>query len=86
MRDTSCAAGVDTFVLLLLERLGVRKLEAFFGVLVATMAAAFGVIYVRSHCPQLEVLRGVVEPRLRCVECMLAALAQTSMHVQWTPE
>ena len=48
--------GVDTFVLLLLERFGVRKLEAFFAVLVATMTASFGVMYVQAGANTGELL------------------------------
>ena len=33
--------GVDTFTFLFLESTGLRKLEAFFGVLITTMAASF---------------------------------------------
>ena len=33
--------GVDTFTFLFLESAGLRKLEAFFGVLITTMAASF---------------------------------------------
>lgn len=57
-------AGTDTFLLLLLERLGVRKLEAFFGVLVATMAASFGVIYGEAGVDSVESLIGVARPNL----------------------
>jgi NRAMP (natural resistance-associated macrophage protein)-like metal ion transporter len=58
--------GIDTFFLLFLERLGVRKLEAFFGVLVATMTVSFGVMYSKAHCPTGEVLLGTVLPRIKC--------------------
>jgi Mn2+/Fe2+ NRAMP family transporter len=55
---------IDTFFLLFLERLGVRKLETFFGVLVATMTVSFGVMYSKAHCPTGEVLLGTVLPRI----------------------
>lgn len=57
--------GVDTFFLLFLERLGARKLEAFFAVLVATMTVSFGVMYVQADCPTGEVLLGALVPRIR---------------------
>ena len=57
--------GVDTFFLLYLERLGVRKLEAFFGLLVGTMTIAFGVMYHRAECPTGEVLLGTALPRIQ---------------------
>ena len=62
--------GVDTFFLLYLERFGVRKLEAFFAILVATMTVSFGVMYAQAGCPTGEVLLGVVVPRIRyAVKC-----------------
>lgn len=62
---TSWCAGIDTFFLLYLERLGVRKLEAFFGILVATMTASFGVMYFMAECPTDQVLLGTIVPRIR---------------------
>ena len=32
----------DTFIFLLLDKYGLRKLEAFFGILIAVMAMTFG--------------------------------------------
>ena len=58
--------GVDTFFLLYLERFGVRKLEAFFGALVATMTVSFGVMYVRAGCDSSAVLLGTAVPRIKC--------------------
>ena len=49
---------VASFVLLLLERLGVRYLEALFAVLIGLMAVAFGVMYVLAGVPTAEVLEG----------------------------
>lgn len=65
--------GIDTFFLLFLERLGVRKLEAFFGVLVATMTVSFGVMYSKAHCPTGEVLLGTLLPRIQCTPPLLDA-------------
>ena len=59
-------AGVDTFILLYLERLGVRKLEAFFGILVATMTVSFGVMYFMAECPTEQVIVGTLLPSMRC--------------------
>jgi natural resistance-associated macrophage protein 2 len=58
-------AGVDTFILLYLERLGVRKLEACFGILVATMTVSFGVMYFIADCPTDQVLLGTILPRIK---------------------
>ncbi|KAK9805646.1 hypothetical protein WJX72_009884 [[Myrmecia] bisecta] len=55
---------VDTFVFLFIERLGVRRLEALFGTLIAIMAAAFGVMYHLAHVPTGQVIEGVLIPRL----------------------
>ena len=49
---------VDSFALLLIERLGVRNLEAVFAVLITTMAASFGVMYVLAGVPTAEVAEG----------------------------
>lgn len=49
---------VDSFALLLIERLGVRNLEAVFAVLITTMAISFGVMYVLAGVPTAEVVEG----------------------------
>lgn len=49
---------VASFLLLLLERLGVRHLEALFAVLIGTMAASFGVMYILAEVPTAQVLEG----------------------------
>jgi natural resistance-associated macrophage protein len=53
---------VASFLLLLLERLGVRHLEALFAVLIGVMALSFGVMYVLADVPTLQVLEGAVFP------------------------
>jgi len=54
--------GADTFTFLLLERYGLRKLEAFFAALITTMSITFGYMYF-AHLPdQLEVLKGTIIP------------------------
>eukprot|EP01025_Chloroclados_australasicus_P039390 TRINITY_DN4074_c0_g1_i1.p1 TRINITY_DN4074_c0_g1~~TRINITY_DN4074_c0_g1_i1.p1 ORF type:complete len:657 (-),score=91.20 TRINITY_DN4074_c0_g1_i1:420-2138(-) len=57
--------GVDTFLLLTLERLGVRWLEAFFAVLVATMTMSFGWMYVKADCDTVELLKGAAVPTIQ---------------------
>jgi len=49
---------VDSFALLLIERLGVRNLEAVFAVLITVMAGSFGVMYVLAGVPTAEVAEG----------------------------
>lgn len=49
---------VDSFALLLIERLGVRNLEAVFAVLITVMAASFGVMYVLAGVPTAQVAEG----------------------------
>ncbi|CAL8465341.1 g4876 [Coccomyxa elongata] len=55
---------VASFLLLLLERLGVRHLEALFAVLIGVMAVAFGVMYVLAGVPTADVIEGLLIPRL----------------------
>ncbi|XP_014481310.1 PREDICTED: protein Malvolio [Dinoponera quadriceps] len=53
---------VDTFTFLFLDKYGLRKLELFFGLLIAVMAVTFGYEYVYSKPPQLDVVRGMFVP------------------------
>nr|XP_021137918.1 natural resistance-associated macrophage protein 2 [Columba livia] len=60
----------DTFVFLFLDKYGLRKLEAFFGLLITIMALTFGYEYVTVQ-PGLLVPRAVPRdgfptPRVRC--------------------
>lgn len=55
---------VDSFLLLLIDRIGVRHLEALFGVLVGVMAIAFGVMFSDAGVDIGQVLEG--ELRLCC--------------------
>ena len=55
-------AGFDTFILLLLVHLGVRKLEAVFAVLVAVMAVSFGVMSMHAGVPAGDVAHGAFVP------------------------
>ena len=49
---------VASFVLLLLERLGIRNLEALFAVLIGVMAVSFGVMYIMAGVPTADVIEG----------------------------
>ena len=62
---------VASFVLLLLERLGVRYLEALFAVLIGLMAVAFGVMYVLAGVPTAEVLEGAACCPISAWQCYL---------------
>ncbi|CAH1789396.1 unnamed protein product, partial [Owenia fusiformis] len=52
----------DTFTFLLLDKYGLRKLEAFFGVLISIMAITFGYQYGVSAPNQGELLKGMFFP------------------------
>lgn len=54
---------LDTFVFLLLESYGIRKLEALFSVLIGVMALSFGIEFFASEPVALDVLSGVAVPR-----------------------
>ncbi|GAX76360.1 hypothetical protein CEUSTIGMA_g3806.t1 [Chlamydomonas eustigma] len=56
--------GADAFVLLLLERFGVRILEASFGIMIAMMGVSFGIMYWKADVPTNAVLEGFLIPRL----------------------
>ncbi|XP_066487798.1 natural resistance-associated macrophage protein 1 isoform X2 [Tiliqua scincoides] len=53
---------VDTFFFLFLDKYGLRKLEAFFGLLITIMAVTFGYEYVVVSPDQKEVLKGTFLP------------------------
>lgn len=65
---------VDTFFFLFLDKYGLRKLEAFFGVLIAIMAFTFGYEYVTVSPDQGALLRGMFVPY--CEGCGSAQLLQ----------
>lgn len=65
---------VDTFTFLLLDRYGLRKLEAFFGFLISVMAVTFGYEYGVAKPDQVKVIEGLIIPR--CQGCNSAALLQ----------
>lgn len=49
---------VDSFLLLLIDRIGVRHLEALFGVLVGMMAIAFGIMFADAGVNMAQVFEG----------------------------
>lgn len=51
-----------SFLLLLVERFGIRHLEALFGLLIATMVGAFLHMYIVARVPTASVLRGLLVP------------------------
>ncbi|XP_019959803.2 natural resistance-associated macrophage protein 2-like [Paralichthys olivaceus] len=53
---------VDTFVFLFLDKYGLRKLEAFFGLLITVMAVTFGYEYVTVLPDQGQLLTGMFVP------------------------
>lgn len=55
---------LDCFIFLFLENYGVRKLEAFFGILIATMAISFAVMFGETKPSGKELLIGLVVPKL----------------------
>lgn len=55
---------LDCFVFLFLENYGVRKLEAFFGVLIATMAISFAIMFGETKPDGKELLIGMAVPKL----------------------
>jgi len=54
----------DTFTFLVLEKYGIRKLEALFCSLIGVMAVTFGIEYIISAPDQLQVLEGVIVPKV----------------------
>ena len=59
----------DSFIILLIERLGIRHLEAVFGVLIAMMAVAFGLMFGLADVPPFEVLEGKSCVKSQCQPC-----------------
>jgi NRAMP (natural resistance-associated macrophage protein)-like metal ion transporter len=57
----------DTFTFLLLDRYGLRKLEAFFALLILIMAVMFGYEYIRVAPDQEQVVKGLFYPN--CENC-----------------
>lgn len=65
---------VDTFFFLFLDKYGLRKLEAFFGLLITIMAVTFGYEYVTVRPDQGALLKGMFVPY--CEGCGSAQLLQ----------
>uniref|UniRef100_A0ACD5X2F0 Uncharacterized protein n=1 Tax=Avena sativa TaxID=4498 RepID=A0ACD5X2F0_AVESA len=55
---------LDCFIFLFLENYGVRKLEAFFAVLIATMGISFAIMFGETKPDGKELLIGLVVPKL----------------------
>uniref|UniRef100_A0A0B7A7P2 Protein Malvolio n=1 Tax=Arion vulgaris TaxID=1028688 RepID=A0A0B7A7P2_9EUPU len=64
----------DTFTFLLLDRYGLRKLEAFFAFLITVMAVMFGYEYIRVSPDQGQVVKGLFYPN--CEGCGYKELLQ----------
>ncbi|CAK8697302.1 unnamed protein product [Clavelina lepadiformis] len=58
---------IDAFVFLLLDKYGLRKLEAFFAFLITIMAVTFGYEYVTVAPDQVQVIFGTLVPH--CNNC-----------------
>ncbi|KAK8517492.1 hypothetical protein V6N12_016342 [Hibiscus sabdariffa] len=54
----------DCFIFLFLENYGVRKLEAFFAVLIATMGVSFAWMFAETKPSGTELLLGILVPKL----------------------
>uniref|UniRef100_A0A672I861 Natural resistance-associated macrophage protein 2-like n=1 Tax=Salarias fasciatus TaxID=181472 RepID=A0A672I861_SALFA len=65
---------MDTFVFLFLDKYGLRKLEAFFGLLITLMAVTFGYEYVTVGPDQGQLLKGMFVPY--CEGCGPVQLTQ----------
>uniref|UniRef100_F6VMS4 Solute carrier family 11 member 2 n=1 Tax=Ciona intestinalis TaxID=7719 RepID=F6VMS4_CIOIN len=64
----------DAFAFLLLDKYGLRKLEAFFAILIAIMAVTFGYEYIAVAPDQGEVVFGTLVPH--CYNCGADQLLQ----------
>ncbi|CAO1404826.1 unnamed protein product [Diamesa tonsa] len=65
---------VDTFTFLFLDKYGLRKLEFFFGLLIAIMAVTFGYQFTVSAPDAGEMFKGMIIPW--CKDCDAKALLQ----------
>ncbi|XP_077427967.1 natural resistance-associated macrophage protein 2-like isoform X2 [Vanacampus margaritifer] len=65
---------IDTFAFLFLDKYGLRKLEAFFGVLITIMAITFGYEYAMVRPDQSQLLMGMFVPY--CQGCGAVQLGQ----------
>ncbi|PKU71752.1 metal transporter Nramp2-like [Dendrobium catenatum] len=55
---------LDCFIFLFLESYGVRKLEAFFAVLIATMAISFAIMFGETKPSRKDLLIGLLVPKV----------------------
>lgn len=55
-------SALAAFIFLFIERLGVRKLEAFFGMLISVMCFCFGYMYFCVGVDQVQVIEGLLIP------------------------
>ncbi|XP_077369359.1 natural resistance-associated macrophage protein 2-like isoform X2 [Festucalex cinctus] len=65
---------IDTFAFLFLDKYGLRRLEAFFGLLITIMAITFGYEYVMVRPDQSQLLMGMFVPY--CQGCGAVQLGQ----------
>ena len=75
---------LDAFLLLLIERFGVRNLEALFGVLIAVMAGSFGIMCSLAGVRALDVAEGdsSLSSELSCV-CWSMLVCVTMCQQDW---
>lgn len=64
----------DTFTFLLMDKLGLRKLEFFFGFLIAVMAVTFGYEFFAIQPEFTEIVKGTLIPW--CDGCDSRAMLQ----------
>lgn len=65
---------LDTFTFLFIDNYGLRKLEAFFVLLISIMTVTFGFEYGTSQPDSLQVVKGLFYPW--CTNCDYRALLQ----------
>lgn len=70
----TCITIFDTFTFLFLDKYGLRKLEMFFGVLIATMAISFGYEFFIVQPEIGEMAKGAIIPW--CSNCKSSELLQ----------
>ncbi|GFP89872.1 metal transporter nramp2, partial [Phtheirospermum japonicum] len=61
----SLITGFDCFMFLFLENYGIRKLEAFFAVLITSMAISFAWMFFDTKPSGVELIEGILVPKLR---------------------
>ncbi|KAL3655258.1 Natural resistance-associated macrophage protein 2 [Castilleja foliolosa] len=61
----SLITGFDCFMFLFLESYGMRKLEAFFAVLITSMAISFAWMFFDTNPSGIELIEGILVPKLR---------------------